>query len=192
LGPASCPCQGGWSYGGAQVRSGLARFWVNSDRAGTHAAEVRLTPTCDLAGATQLPLARGGAPVRRYQAPTAWQPPATVRYYVLPGGCVRYRFSFSQQTALVLFEEADQFLGFTPRLVYVDGIRGMEGLTLCGPRRRPALGSPAPVGPAGRLPRWRTGCLAGGVSIQALRVAKGLLVWGGEAAISGGYVAAAS
>jgi hypothetical protein len=105
---------------------------------------------------------------------------------------VRYRFSFSQQTAPVLFEEADQFLGFTPRLVYVDGIRGMEGLTLCGARRRPALGSPAPVGPAGRLPRWRTGCLAGGVSIQALRVAKGLLVWGGEAAISGGYVAAAS
>jgi hypothetical protein len=30
------------------------------------------------------------------------------------------------------------------------------------------------------------------VSIQALRVAKGVLVWGGEAAISGGCVAAAS
>ena len=138
--PCILPLPGGWSYGGAQVQSGLARFWVNSDRAGTHAAEIRLTPTCDLAGATQLPRARGGAPVRRYQAPTARQPPATVRYYVFPGGCVRYRFSFSQQTAPVLFEEADQFLGFTPRLVYVDGIRGMEGLTLCGAEAPPCPG----------------------------------------------------
>jgi hypothetical protein len=138
--PCILPLPGGWSYGGAQVRSGLARFWVNSDRAGTHAAEVRLTPTCDLAGATELPPARGGAPVRRYQAPTARQPPATVRYYVFTGGCVTYRFSFSQQTAPGLFEQADQFLGFTPRSVYVDGIRGIEGLTVCGAEAPPCPG----------------------------------------------------
>jgi hypothetical protein len=78
--------------------------------------------------------------VRRYQAPTARQPPATVRYYVFTGGCVRYRFAFSQQTAPALFDQADQFLGFTPRSVYVDGIRGIEGLTVCGAEAPPCPG----------------------------------------------------
>jgi hypothetical protein len=138
--PCILPLPGGWSYGGAQVRSGLARFWLNSDRAGADAAEVRLTRTCDLAGATPLPPARGGAPVRRYQAPAARQPLATVRCYLFTGGCVAYRFTFTRQTAPMLFDQADHFLGFTPRSVYVNGIRGMEGLTLCGAQAPPCPG----------------------------------------------------
>ncbi len=53
--PCALPLPGGWSYGGSEVRSGLARFWLDSDRAGAHAAEVRLTQACDVAGATPLP-----------------------------------------------------------------------------------------------------------------------------------------
>ena len=41
--PCILPLPGGWSYGGSEVRSGLARFWLDSDRAGARAAEVRLT-----------------------------------------------------------------------------------------------------------------------------------------------------
>ncbi len=138
--PCILPLPGGWSYGGSQVRSGLARFWLNSDRAGTHAAEVRLTRTCDVAGATQLPPGSGGAPVRRYEAPAARPPTATVRYYLFTGGCVRYRFAFTQQTAPALFDQADRFLGFTPRSVYVHGVREDEGLKLCGAEAPPCPG----------------------------------------------------
>ena len=130
--PCILPLPGGWSYGGSQVRSGLARFWLDSDRAGSHAAEVRLTPACDLAGATELPLRSPPAGLRGYEQPAARQPPASVRYFVFPGGCVTERFSFTRQSAPALFDQADQFLGFTPRTVYVDGVRDDEGLTLCG------------------------------------------------------------
>jgi hypothetical protein len=137
--PCLLPLPGGWSYGGSQVRSGLARFWLDSDRAGAHAAEVRLTRACDVAGATELPPASGGAPVRRYEAP-AQRPAGTVRYYLFAGGCVRYRLSFTRQTAPALFDQADQFLGFTPRSVYVNGVRQGEGLTLCGAEAPPCPG----------------------------------------------------
>jgi hypothetical protein len=138
--PCTLPLPGGWSYGGSEVRSGLVRFWLDSDRAGAHAAEVRLTRTCDVAGATQLPPASGSAPVRRYQEPAARQPHATMRYYLFTGGCVRYRFSFTRQTAPGLFDQADQFLGFTPRSVYVNGVRDDHGLTLCGAEAPPCPG----------------------------------------------------
>ena len=138
--PCVLPLPGGWRYGGSQVRSGLARFWLDSDRAGAHAAEVRLTRACDVAGAAQLPPASGSAPVRRYQEPAARQPAATVRYYLFTGGCVRYRFSFTRQTAPGLFDQADQFLGFTPRSVYVNGVRNDHGLTLCGAKAPPCPG----------------------------------------------------
>jgi hypothetical protein len=65
--PCANPLPGGWSVGGFEVRSGLARFWLDSDRAGARAAEARLTSSCDVAGATQLPpTSRGGPPVQRY------------------------------------------------------------------------------------------------------------------------------
>ena len=138
--PCTLPFPGGWSYGGSEVRSGLVRFWLDSDRAGADAAEVRLTRTCDLTGATQLPPAKGTAPVRRYEEPTARQQHATIRYYLFTGGCVRYRFSFTRQTAPELFDQADQFLGFTPRSVYVNGVRHDTGLTLCGAGAPPCPG----------------------------------------------------
>ena len=138
--PCVLPLPGGWSYGGSQVRSGLARFWLDSDRAGSHAAEVRLTRTCDLAGATELPLRSPPAGLRGYEQPTARQPPATVRYFVFPGGCVTERLSFTRQSAPALYDQADQFLGFTPRSVYVHGVRDDEGLTLCGAEAPPCPG----------------------------------------------------
>jgi hypothetical protein len=138
--PCANPLPGGWSVGGFEVRSGLARFWLDSDRAGARAAEVRLTSSCDVAGATQLPpTGRGGPPVQRYEAPAAQQPPATVRYYRFTGGCVTYRLAFSRETAPALFDQADQFLGFTTRARYVNG-RKKQGLTLCGAGAPPCPG----------------------------------------------------
>jgi hypothetical protein len=139
--PCTNPLPGGWSVGGFEVRSGLARFWLDSDRAGARAAEVRLTSSCDVAGATQLPpTSRGWAPVQRYEAPAAQHPPATVRYYRFTGGCVTYRLAFSRQTAPALFDQADQVLGFTTRSRYVNGVRKKQGLTLCGAGAPPCPG----------------------------------------------------
>ena len=139
--PCANSLPGGWSVGGFEVRSGLARFWLDSDRAGARAAEVRLASSCDVAGATQLPpTSRGGPAVQRYEAPAAQQPPATVRYYLFTGGCVTYRLAFSRQSAPALFDQADQFLGFTTRSRYVNGVRNKQGLTLCGAGAPPCSG----------------------------------------------------
>jgi hypothetical protein len=138
--PCTNPLPGGWSVGGFEVRSGLARIWLDSDRAGARAADVRLTSSCDVAGATELPAGSGGPPVRRYEAPAAQQPPATVRYYLFTGGCVTYRLAFSRQTAPALFDQADQFLGFTTRSRYVNGVRRNQRLTLCGAGAPPCPG----------------------------------------------------
>ena len=140
--PCANPLPGGWNVGGFEVRSGMARFWLDSDRAGTRAAEARLTSSCDVAGATQLSptTSRDAPPVQRYEAPTARQPPATVRYYLFSGGCVTYRLAFTRQTAPALFDQADQFLGFTTRSRYVNGVRKKQGLTLCGAGAPPCPG----------------------------------------------------
>jgi hypothetical protein len=140
--PCANPLPGGWSVGGFKVRSGLARFWLDSDRAGANAAEVRLTSSCDVSGATQLPpTSRGWPSVQRYEAPAAQQhPPATVRYYLFTGGCATYRLAFSRQTAPALFDQADQSLGFTTRSRYVNGVRKKQGLTLCGAGAPPCPG----------------------------------------------------
>jgi hypothetical protein len=139
--PCANPLPGGWSVGGFEVRSGLARIWLDSDRAGARAAEVRLTSSCDVSGAIQLPpTSRGWPQVQRYEAPAAQQPPATVRYYLFNGGCVTYRLAFSRQTAPALFDQADQFLGFTTRSRYVNGVRKKQGLTLCGAGAPPCRG----------------------------------------------------
>jgi hypothetical protein len=139
--PCANPLPGGWSVGGFEVQSGLARIWLDSDRAGAHAAEIRLTRSCDVAGATQLPPAsRGWPPVQRYEPRAAQQPPATVRYYLFTGGCVTYRLDFTRQTAPALFDQANQFLGFTTRARYVKGVRNKQGLTLCGAGAPPCPG----------------------------------------------------
>jgi hypothetical protein len=68
---------------------------------------------------------------------TCSQSDATIRHFLFTGGCVRYRFAFTRQTAPALFKQADQHLGFTPRSVYVRGVRKDSGLTLCGAEARP-------------------------------------------------------
>ena len=143
--PCTLPLPGGWSHGGTQVRAGLVRFWLDSDRAGTRAAELTLTATCDLAGATALApsadeagLRRYG--LRRYEGPLARHPGATVRYFRFTGGCVTYRLAFTRQTAPVLFDQAHQLLAFTPRSVYVTGVRNDDGLPLCGAEAPPCPG----------------------------------------------------
>jgi hypothetical protein len=130
----------GWSYGGSDVSSGVARFWLNSDRVGTHAVAVTLTRSCDLSSAREVHLADAPAGLRLFEEPTAPEHGATLRLYAFEGGCVTYRFTFTRRSMPTIFQEADRFLGFTSRSVYVDGVRDDENLTLCGAGAPPCPG----------------------------------------------------
>lgn len=143
--PCTLPLPGGWSHGGTQVRAGLVRFWLDSDRAGTRAAELTLTAACDVSGTIRLPPSAAEAGLRqyglqRYEGPLVRHPGAMVRYVRFTGGCVTYRLAFTRQTAPVLFDQANQLLAFTPRSVYVGGVRHDARLPLCGAEAPPCPG----------------------------------------------------
>jgi hypothetical protein len=69
----------GWSLAGANARDGWSEITLNHDRAGEHAMVVRLTATCDPAGATELPWRHPGCATT--SGPSAWPaaspPPGT-------------------------------------------------------------------------------------------------------------------
>jgi hypothetical protein len=133
----------GWSYAGAEVRSGLVHFWLDSDRVGTDAVDVTMTATCDVTGDMATPMRElpmtpserrraGDAGLVLYEEPAAEHPSITVLHYVAPGGCATVRYSFTRQTAATEFAEAQGLLGYNLRSDYVAGIQRESGLTLCG------------------------------------------------------------
>ncbi len=132
---AMLPCiaalPSGWSIGGADVSSGRARMWLDSDRAGPWAIYVTLTAACDTSGARQVPSGQPG--IRRFEHPLSLAPRFTgLRYYTFPGGCVTYRFSFAPGASPALASAADSALSFQPRSALVDYVRRTEGLARCG------------------------------------------------------------
>jgi hypothetical protein len=137
--PCITPLPAGWRHGGSTVRTGFVRFWLDSDRAGPRAAEVTLTDSCDVSAATPVPIS-GPAGLRRYDEPSDRHPNYSVSYYRFAGGCVTYRLAVVRQIAPALYDEADHLLGFTPRSVYVDGVKADTGLTLCGAEAPPCPG----------------------------------------------------
>ena len=64
----------------------------------------------------------------------------TTRFYIFPGGCVRYRFALTDDPTPSLLFEADQALAFEPREGIVEAVRENAGLDLCG------AGIPCPGG----------------------------------------------
>ena len=132
---AMLPCiaalPSGWSIGGANITSGHARFWLDSDRAGPGAITVTLTATCDTSGAQQIPSDQPGT--RRFEHPLSLLPRfSDFRFYTFPGGCVTYQFAFTPGASPVLAGAADSALSFQPRSTLIDYVRRTEGLALCG------------------------------------------------------------
>src|SRR4029077_10848 len=132
---AMLPCiaalPSGWSIGGADIASGKASFWLDSDRAGMPAATITLAATCDTAGAHQIPSDQPGT--RRFERPLSLVPQFSgLRFYTFPGGCVTYQFRFPPGASPVLAGTASTAVGFVSRSVLVDFVRRTEGLTLCG------------------------------------------------------------
>jgi hypothetical protein len=68
----------------------------------------------------------------RYEEPTTLPPSFSGnRYYVFPGGCVTYRFSFAQGATFAQAVEATEALTFVARALGVSEL-AKDGLVLCG------------------------------------------------------------
>jgi len=139
---AAIPClstlPAGWTYGGGDIHSGHARFWLDSDQAGMRAVTVTLTPSCDVSNSHEVPSDEAGT--RRFEKPASLRPSLVdVRSYVFPGGCVTYRFAFAPGASTALLFDVDAAVAFVPRADLVAFVRDTEDLALCG------RGAPCPL-----------------------------------------------
>jgi hypothetical protein len=126
---ASLPA--GWQVGGADIESGHARFWLDSDQAGPQAVTVTLSAACDVSGAREIPSDQPGT--RRFERPLSLRPQFTgLRFYTFPGGCATYKFKFAAGKSPLLAIPVDSGVTFMSRAKLVDYIRSTEGLALCG------------------------------------------------------------
>ncbi|WP_345771485.1 hypothetical protein [Geodermatophilus normandii] len=104
----------GWTFAGLDARSGSARFWLDSDRDGVHAIEVRLTGGCDTRGATEIPSELDD--LRRFERVTQVSPQYHGRrYYVFDGGCLTVVFTLSGDNRGEPLALATQSLGVVSR-----------------------------------------------------------------------------
>lgn len=129
--PCVASLPSGWQFGAADVHTGAATFWLDSDQAGARAVVVTLTPRCDTADARQVPSDQAGA--QRFERPVSLRPRFVEdRIYEFPGGCAVYHFSFERGVSPTLALETEGALTFTPRADVVAHVERTEGLTVCG------------------------------------------------------------
>jgi hypothetical protein len=84
----------GWHLSDVEVRDGSGSFWLDGDRDGVRAIEVRLTASCDTGDASAIPSDRAG--VRRFELVTSLSPEYLgTRFYVFRGGCLSVRFELA-------------------------------------------------------------------------------------------------
>lgn len=104
----------GWSFAALDVDSQRSRFWLDSDRAGLRAAEIELSPTCDVSDGTQGEPEEEGAD--RYQRLSSLSPRfAGTTYDVFDGGCVIYRYDFASGPHITLYQELHDAVALFPR-----------------------------------------------------------------------------
>jgi hypothetical protein len=129
--PCIAALPSGWRVGGADIASGRARMWLDSDRAGSRAVTVTLTATCDTSGARQTPSDQPGT--RRFERPLSLVPVfSDLRFYAFPGGCITYEFRFVKGASPVLALAVDSAVDFQSRSSLVRHVRQTEDLALCG------------------------------------------------------------
>jgi hypothetical protein len=81
----------GWRFFHLDARDGVSTFWLNSNRDGNRAIEVRLEPSCDSEGATEIPSDHEG--MHRLERVSMTTPHFEgERYYVFDGGCITVVF----------------------------------------------------------------------------------------------------
>jgi tRNA A-37 threonylcarbamoyl transferase component Bud32/membrane-associated phospholipid phosphatase len=103
-----------WTVAEVAVNNGRSVITLDHDRGGRAAMVVRLTASCDLAGATEVTSEQPGA--RRYlrvdRNSTEF---SATRAYTFPGGCVTQRYRAAGPSALRLSDTASTEFGFITR-----------------------------------------------------------------------------
>jgi hypothetical protein len=116
----------GWHFADLDAHSDSARFWLDSDEYGVHAIEVRLTGSCDTAGATEIPSDR--LEMRRLEKVTQVSPQFVGRrFYLFDGGCITVLFTLSGENSAEPLGVATQALGVVPREQLRDLVREKSG-----------------------------------------------------------------
>ena len=119
----------GWTFGSLYVRNGSSVLSLNSDRAGLDAVRVTLRARCNTSGADEVPSDEPGA--RRSERIESLSPGYSgSRYYVFDGGCVVYRFSFSDDGPPALTNDVSLALGFNERAELEERVKRATGLEL--------------------------------------------------------------
>jgi len=110
----------GWHFSDMDVDRGSARFWLDSDRDGLRAIEIRLTESCSTSRATEIPSDR---PEMRRLERVSQVTPMYIgrRYYLFDGGCITVVFRLSGENRGEPLAVATQGLGAVPR----DDLRAM-------------------------------------------------------------------
>jgi len=104
----------GWTVAKVAVNNGRSVIIVDHDRAGERAVVVRLTSSCDLAGAVEVTSEQSGA--RRYLRIDRNAPEfSATRFYVFQGGCIAERFAAAAASGQQLITETSSAIGFTTR-----------------------------------------------------------------------------
>ena len=129
--PCLASLPSGWRFGGAQVHTNRARFWLDSDRGGAHAVEVALTPSCSVSPRDRVPSDEPGT--QRFEEPSQLRPRLVDRrVYAFRGGCVTYDFNFSPGASSSLIFAVDAAVSFEPRTMLASYVRRSQGSELCG------------------------------------------------------------
>jgi hypothetical protein len=106
----------GWGFHHLDARNDIARFFLDSDRDGTQAIEVRLEASCNTAGATEITSDRED--MRRFERVQQTAPTyAGKRYYVFPGGCITFVFQLDGDSRGEPLALASQVVGVISREV---------------------------------------------------------------------------
>ena len=105
----------GWMVNSLEVRDGLTRMFLDSDRAGIRSVEVALSRTCDTSGTTERRSDEPGTRLYEKVAPLSNDHYSGARFYVFRGGCVTYRFDLRIDRGAVLANEVALGLGFFSR-----------------------------------------------------------------------------
>jgi hypothetical protein len=104
----------GWGFRHMDAEDGLSRFWLDSDRDGQQAVEVRLERSCDTSGTTEITSDRVG--MRRLERVRQVTPTfAGERHYVFDGGCLSVVFRLDGDSPGEALALASQAVGVVSR-----------------------------------------------------------------------------
>jgi hypothetical protein len=116
----------GWHFSDLEVRNEEARFWLDSDRDGFHAIEVRLTAECDTRDATEINTDRDA--MRRFELVREVSPRFIAdRFYVFDGGCVTVAFTLSGDDRVEPLAVATEGIGMVARDDLREHVRDESG-----------------------------------------------------------------